>query len=301
MRMTNAFRPAQGPITSWAGKRNYQGAFGNDHFGVDIGGKVGDPIYAMFDGTVGQIMNPNSPLNKWVTVVHSNGTSAYLHNSAITVRVGQRVTRGQQIARMGSAGTGPHLHVEWHPNGWYNPNQTRINDLIRNANTTRSTPRKTNAQVAQEIADGKGGWGNNPQRANRLRQQGYNPTTIQNEVNRIINARRPAPVNNAGAAGTTRSVVVRRGDTLAKLASAHRTSVRALQFLNGIQNPNQIRVGQRLFVRWVVTSGQTLNGIASSYNRSPLTRGSTTGAQLGTRSGIPNAAALRPGHLIRLP
>lgn len=41
---------------------------------------------------------------------------------------------------------------------------------------------KSTAQVVQEVVDGK--WGNNPQRAERLRKAGYNPTTIQREVNK---------------------------------------------------------------------------------------------------------------------
>ncbi|WP_231563635.1 LysM domain-containing protein [Anoxybacillus sp. KU2-6(11)] len=40
--------------------------------------------------------------------------------------------------------------------------------------------------------------------------------------------------------------VVQKGDTLSKIATKHNTTVDALQKLNGISNPNLIRVGQKI-------------------------------------------------------
>jgi len=48
-------------------------------------------------------------------VDHGRGvTTAYCHNSELLVRPGQRVTRGELIARSGNTGrsTGPHLHYQ---------------------------------------------------------------------------------------------------------------------------------------------------------------------------------------------
>ena len=48
-------------------------------------------------------------------IKHDNGLyTAYGHLSGFNVNVGQRVSRGQQIAISGSTGisTGPHLHFE---------------------------------------------------------------------------------------------------------------------------------------------------------------------------------------------
>jgi len=45
--------------------------------------------------------------------------SRYGHNSRLSVRIGDRVTRGQPIATVGSTGnsTAPHLHLEIHKDG----------------------------------------------------------------------------------------------------------------------------------------------------------------------------------------
>jgi murein DD-endopeptidase MepM/ murein hydrolase activator NlpD len=84
------------------------------HAGVDISGPVGTSIYATADGIVGRAQWANG--YGWlVELEHGKGIQTrYGHLSAMLVQPGQRVTRGQLIARMGSTGrsTGSHLHYE---------------------------------------------------------------------------------------------------------------------------------------------------------------------------------------------
>lgn len=122
-------RPAQGPITSWAGRRGYAGRFGGMHYGVDIGNSIGSAVRAAFDGVVKRVYGGG--MDKRMVLGHGGFDTSYLHNSAHLVSPGQTVAGGQQIARMGTAGTGPHLHFEYHPGSWYNPSVGGVNSLFR--------------------------------------------------------------------------------------------------------------------------------------------------------------------------
>jgi murein DD-endopeptidase MepM/ murein hydrolase activator NlpD len=108
-------RPAVGDFTSAYGAR-----WGKTHLGIDIAGPIGTPILAAADGVV-KDAGPVSGFGQWVRLVHDDGTiTVYGHVDTYSVRTGQRVQAGQQIARMGNRGesTGPHLHFEvWNPAG----------------------------------------------------------------------------------------------------------------------------------------------------------------------------------------
>ena len=113
---TGAFiRPISGGYTSCA----YGGYRG--HVGVDLtmSGAYGKPVYASAGGTV-IFSGWSGGYGKCVKIRHSNGyTTYYAHMSANLVSVGETVTQGQQIGRIGSTGnsTGPHLHFELRING----------------------------------------------------------------------------------------------------------------------------------------------------------------------------------------
>ncbi len=84
------------------------------HAGVDIPGPVGTPIYATADGIIDHAARQGGYGNM-VEINHGKGIATrYGHLSRILVDDGQKVTRGQLIALMGSTGrsTGPHLHYE---------------------------------------------------------------------------------------------------------------------------------------------------------------------------------------------
>ncbi len=84
------------------------------HAGVDIRGPYGTAIYATADGVVGRAGRA-SGYGNLVELDHGRGIQTrYGHLSSILVQPGQRVKRGDLIARMGSTGrsTGNHLHYE---------------------------------------------------------------------------------------------------------------------------------------------------------------------------------------------
>jgi len=89
------------------------------HEGIDVTAPMGAPIIAPASGTVTKVAT-ESGYGKVLEIDHGNGiVTRYAHCSRIDVRQGQRVTRGQRVAAVGSTGlsTGPHLHYEIHING----------------------------------------------------------------------------------------------------------------------------------------------------------------------------------------
>ena len=102
------------------GGRASPGGIGStNHKGIDIAVPRGTPIYAADGGTV-TYAGWMSGYGYLVEINHGNGyVTRYGHNSSLTVRVGQHVYKGQQIARAGSTGnsTGNHCHFEVRYNG----------------------------------------------------------------------------------------------------------------------------------------------------------------------------------------
>lgn len=84
------------------------------HAGIDITGKLGDPVFSAADGTVTEA-GYNSSLGKYIVIDHQGGLqSAYMHLNRIEAMEGDTVVRGEKIGLLGSSGrsTGPHLHFQ---------------------------------------------------------------------------------------------------------------------------------------------------------------------------------------------
>ncbi len=91
------------------GGRSYE-----NHPGIDIDGERGDQVIAPANGVVLKT-GWSGGYGNMLEIDHGNGlTTRYGHLSKIEVEVGQEITRGQEIALIGTTGrsTGPHLHYE---------------------------------------------------------------------------------------------------------------------------------------------------------------------------------------------
>ncbi|WP_165795640.1 peptidoglycan DD-metalloendopeptidase family protein, partial [Methylobacterium frigidaeris] len=104
----SSFRwPARGRVISG------YGSSGNE--GINIAVPEGTPVKAAEEGTVAYAGSDVKGYGKLVLVRHANGyVSAYAHNGEIDVRPGEKVKRGQTIAKSGASGnvTSPQLHFE---------------------------------------------------------------------------------------------------------------------------------------------------------------------------------------------
>lgn len=92
--------------------------YGQFHYGLDIGGAYGCSVVASKSGTVvysryGDVSGVYYGGGNFVVIKHDDGKfSHYAHLSSRSVSEGQRVSRGQEIGKMGSSGnsSGTHLH-----------------------------------------------------------------------------------------------------------------------------------------------------------------------------------------------
>lgn len=108
----------------------YSASYGGEHTGIDIHSNGDDTIYAAAPGKVVATANacPHvsiyptkcehyNTFGNYIKIQHDDGTYAYyghLKQNSLKVSVGQRVSKGNPIASMGSSGysSGKHLHFE---------------------------------------------------------------------------------------------------------------------------------------------------------------------------------------------
>jgi murein DD-endopeptidase MepM/ murein hydrolase activator NlpD len=84
------------------------------HSGIDFAGQIGMKVKAVADGVVTSTSR-RTGYGNLIEITHGNGlVTRYAHNDKHLVDVGERVSKGQVIALMGSTGraTGPNLHFE---------------------------------------------------------------------------------------------------------------------------------------------------------------------------------------------
>lgn len=217
--VTGYVMPHMGPITSPYGFRK---KFGRMHKGMDIGIRSNDTIRAAFDGKVRLTAYEGRGYGNYIILRHPNGLeTVYGHLNKHLVKPDQVVKAGDAIGLGGSTGrsTGPHLHFETRFMG-YAINPAAIFDF---ANHTTHTDeylftKKTYTQPRNFA----------PKRANR-------------EVT----------ANNTYKAGNQKiaTYVVKKGDTVNKIAKAYGLSATSLRRINNLDANTPIKVGQELKVK----------------------------------------------------
>ncbi|MBR2856662.1 MAG: M23 family metallopeptidase [Bacteroidales bacterium] len=85
------------------------------HNGLDMISPAGEPVYAVADGVVKEVVKSRKGLGNVVTIDHGNGyVTRYAHLSDIETRKGRKVRKGARIGYVGVSGNSfaPHLHYE---------------------------------------------------------------------------------------------------------------------------------------------------------------------------------------------
>ena len=107
------------PVEHYRFTSPFGSRWGRFHAGDDLAAPVGTRIGSLSSGTV-IFAGQESGYGNKVEVRHWDGTvSWYAHMSSISVKVGDDVRPGDKLGEVGNTGhsTGPHLHLEIHPNG----------------------------------------------------------------------------------------------------------------------------------------------------------------------------------------
>ena len=113
-------KPITATITSRFGSR-----WGSNHKGLDFGAPTGTSIKAAAAGTVTYSGWNSGGFGYLIIISHGNGVQTYYgHCSSLIAKVGDQVSQGQVIAKVGNTGRsyGSHLHFEIRiDNVAYNP------------------------------------------------------------------------------------------------------------------------------------------------------------------------------------
>ena len=112
--------PAEGPISGvYGSQRVFNGEPKNPHFGLDVAGPTGTPVYAPADGIVTLYVPDMYYSGGTMIIDHGMGVSStFLHLSAAEVAEGSVVKQGQLVARIGATGRVTGAHLDWRIN-WF--------------------------------------------------------------------------------------------------------------------------------------------------------------------------------------
>ncbi len=211
--------PFKGRVTSKYGPRRR-----SIHQGTDIDLETGDPIYATFDGRVRHTTYVARGYGHLIIIRHDNGLETfYAHLSEVNVKPGDWVTAGQVIGKGGNTGrsTGSHLHYEMRYKGHSFDPERLINfttgDLRRETFLLKRTYFSPYSRFTQD----------------------FDEEVQSDEEDKKI----------AAEAAAIKYHIVKKGDTLGRIAINNHTTVTKLCQLNGLKKTSTLRIGQRIRVR----------------------------------------------------
>ncbi len=221
--------PTPGYVTSPYG---YRPRFRRVHKGIDLKLQTGDTVRAAFDGRVRLTNFERKGYGYYVILRHPNGLeTVYGHLSKFLVKPDQYVKAGEPIALGGNTGRsfGSHLHFETRYMGYpINPaaifdfaNQTVHTDEYTFDKRTYTQPRNFDPDANKEYA----------------RQY------------LAANPAKAAPAKSGSKGSKSKTYIVKRGDSLSRIASRNGTTVRQLCKLNGLSTKTKLKPGTKIRVR----------------------------------------------------
>ncbi|GGG12218.1 hypothetical protein GCM10011344_11130 [Dokdonia pacifica] len=205
-------------VTSRYGWRNRRA-----HKGIDIDLITGDDVMTIFDGKV-RAVRTFPGLGKTVVVRHENGLeTTYAHLSKQVVKVNDTITKGTVIGKGGNTGNsrGSHLHLIVSYRGVY------INPEYLFEFTEENKIRSQDIWITRRWVT--------PYLHSSRRQSNIIIATTEEEA--LQNEEKQKKI-----------YIVKKGDTLSKIANRHHTSITAICKENSIKKTSTLRIGQQLVV-----------------------------------------------------
>ena len=196
---------------------------GRRHQGVDLPLKTGDPVYATFTGKV-RVSKYWGAFGNLVVIRHDNGLETfYAHLSEVNVKPGDWVTAGQVIGKGGNTGrsTGSHLHYEMRYKGHSFDPERLINFTTGDLRPETFLLKRTYFSPYSRFT------------------QDFDEEVQSDEEDKKI----------AAEAAAIKYHIVKKGDTLGRIAINNHTTVTKLCQLNGLKKTSTLRIGQRIRVR----------------------------------------------------
>ncbi len=195
--------------------------WGRPHRGIDIDLITGDSLYSMFDGIV-RFARYNSGHGRTVVVRHYNGLeTVYAHLSRYGVKENDSIKKGQYIGRGGASGNarGSHLHLVINYKG-VSINPEYLFDFNKD-NTIRSKELWVTRKWTR------------PHLHSSKRQSKL--ALLLTEEDALASLKKQRKI-----------YVVKRGDTLSKIARRNNVSISSICKTNYIKRNSVIKVGQKL-------------------------------------------------------
>lgn len=168
---------------------------GSTHDGLDLVGVDSKEIHSTIDGVVERAGWENSANKKqgfglYVRIKEKGTVDRYYfgHLSEVKVKVGQSVKAGDVIGIEGSTGNSTGSHCHYCARGNASKSQIRdipaISGIPNEIGTYTQETKKSISEIAKEVIAGK--WGNGADRKERLAKAGYNYSSVQAEVNKLV-------------------------------------------------------------------------------------------------------------------
>lgn len=228
------YAPTVGRVTSPFGWRRRR-----MHKGTDIKVITGDTVRSAFDGRVRIRKYDRRGYGYYYVVRHSNGLeTVYGHLSKQIVEAGDYVRAGQALGLGGNTGrsTGSHLHFEMRFMGIALDPSDLIDFQTFKPKNDIYEFEKTTAQWAQNNKGKRGRAGRQPQVSKGKKNKRGNADQEETQV---------ASSKSKGSGVH----VIKKGDTLGKIAKRYGTTVNRLCKLNGLRANSRLNIGQKIKYR----------------------------------------------------